>query len=127
MSPAHCNDPVFDITQWTALHVGSIVVPQHHSLRLVAYCVARSYELAAVMQGVEQDVLASAAAVLEQAGNSGSILRPIPSWSSRHPLVSKKAGLRESGLVFAPGKSWFLGLFLMVVSLLVLGVTLATL
>lgn len=42
------------------------------------------------------------------------------------PLLSKKAGLRESGVIFAPGKSWFIGLVLCCISGGVLAVTLFT-
>lgn len=42
------------------------------------------------------------------------------------PLLSKTAGIRDAGFVFAPAKSWWAGLLLVVVSGLVLGVTLFT-
>jgi hypothetical protein len=42
------------------------------------------------------------------------------------PLLDKKAGIRDAGLIFAPGKSWFMGLLLVIVSGLVLAVTLLT-
>jgi hypothetical protein len=46
--------------------------------------------------------------------------------SSIVPLLDKKAGIRDAGLIFAPGKSWFMGLLLVIVSGLVLAVTLLT-
>ncbi|KAF6257139.1 transmembrane amino acid transporter protein-domain-containing protein [Scenedesmus sp. NREL 46B-D3] len=46
--------------------------------------------------------------------------------SSTVPLLDKKAGIRDAGLVFAPGKSWFMGLLLVIISGLVLAVTLLT-
>lgn len=42
------------------------------------------------------------------------------------PLLAKTAGIRDAGLVFAPTKSWWAGLLLVVVSGLVLGVTVFT-
>jgi hypothetical protein len=46
--------------------------------------------------------------------------------SSIVPLLDKKAGIRDAGLIFAPGKSWVMGLLLVIVSGLVLAVTLLT-
>eukprot|EP00877_Chromochloris_zofingiensis_P003558 jgi/Chrzof1/13202/Cz07g24080.t1 len=41
-------------------------------------------------------------------------------------LVEKKAGIRESGLIYSPRKSWWSGLALIILSALVLAVTLLT-
>jgi hypothetical protein len=46
--------------------------------------------------------------------------------SSIVPLLDKKAGIRDAGLIFAPGKSWVMGLVLVIISGLVLAVTLLT-
>lgn len=40
--------------------------------------------------------------------------------------IGKKAGFRDAGFVFAPRKSWWAGLFLVIVSVLVMAVTLLT-
>ena len=42
------------------------------------------------------------------------------------PLLHKKSGFREAGFVFAPRKSWWAGLLLVIVSGLVVLVTLLT-
>lgn len=72
-----------------------------------------------------------------QADDAGSEAAPEPSsntagevegglGSASLPLLDKKAGIRDAGLIFAPGKSWIMGLLLVVVSGLVLAVTLLT-
>eukprot|EP00879_Flechtneria_rotunda_P005871 GHRR01006177.1.p1 GENE.GHRR01006177.1~~GHRR01006177.1.p1 ORF type:complete len:198 (+),score=52.31 GHRR01006177.1:3314-3907(+) len=42
------------------------------------------------------------------------------------PLLHKKAGIRDAGLIFAPGKSWVMGLLLVMISGVVLAVTVVT-
>jgi hypothetical protein len=42
------------------------------------------------------------------------------------PLLPKKAGLREAGLIYSPSKSWWAGLFLVMLAGLVMAVTLVT-
>jgi hypothetical protein len=42
------------------------------------------------------------------------------------PLLPKNVGIREFGLIYSPGKSWWAGLFLVILSGLVLAITLLT-
>jgi len=42
------------------------------------------------------------------------------------PLLPKKAGIRDAGFIYSPGKSWWAGLFLVVLAGLVLAITLLT-
>uniref|UniRef100_A0A383V4T9 Amino acid transporter transmembrane domain-containing protein n=1 Tax=Tetradesmus obliquus TaxID=3088 RepID=A0A383V4T9_TETOB len=74
----------------------------------------------------------SLSALIEDAGSEAATPRSLAAGtdggagSSSAPLLDKKAGIRDAGLIFAPGKSWVMGLVLVIISGLVLAVTLLT-
>jgi amino acid permease len=46
--------------------------------------------------------------------------------SSQQPLLPKKAGIRERGLIYSPGASWWAGVAMIALCALVMGLTLAS-
>ena len=51
-------------------------------------------------------------------GEEGGVEEPL--------LLDRRAGLREAGFVYSPRKTWWAGVVLVTLSVLVLGITLGT-
>lgn len=78
-----------------------------------------SEDAASSVQGVSSEAAAADTADTPWSGLQGYA-------GLNTPLLHKKSGFRESGFVFAPRKSWWAGLVIVVVSVLVMLVTLLT-
>eukprot|EP00878_Enallax_costatus_P031957 GHUV01035035.1.p1 GENE.GHUV01035035.1~~GHUV01035035.1.p1 ORF type:complete len:465 (+),score=99.11 GHUV01035035.1:975-2369(+) len=73
-----------------------------------------------------EEAASSASGVLRQASSSSGAPTQHDYGNLTAPLLHKKSGFREAGFVFAPRKSWWAGLLLVIVSGLVVVVTLLT-